>query len=576
MLPTIGGTSGATGLNATYLNQLIQASLQQQRRPLELLREERDRVDIRRAVYRDLESILSSLKTQAGVWTADSQSIVDKKRVASSDTGILTATVQSSAAAGAYTIQISQLAQAHQVRSAQAIYENQPLGLEGTFVLGHRAERAADWTPDAGGMIAGGGAAAISAGQKELKSGDYYVETRQYDGQWQFRLVDADGRAVSIASISGNGTFTTEWQTLADGAHSYDSGRGLTIEFAEARAAVLRPEAAKASYIAQGAQIEVEASHTLEQIRDMINNAVYAEGEAVRASVVDRQLVLRSAETGAGHALRISTEDAPTGNVIAGLDLWNDGSWLHETQDAQNAAFVVNGVNVTRSRNTGLEDVIAGVSLNLLGRTDGDATVTLTVSEDNAAVSSQINSFISAFNNTTSYLLSKTATTQRSDGIYSRETLAGDMVFHSLRMNLITDLLNPLGGLNEGAPRTLREIGIDFDVDTMRLSISDSTALNNALDSHRAGVAELLQGVMERIESRLDTFTGASGVLSRSAEQIERQIQYLDNRKTVLQERLTAQEELLTRRYSILLQQFAQLQAQASSIGLFNSFNQYG
>ena len=42
----------------------------------------------------------------------------------------------------------------------------------------------------------------ILDGQKELGSGQYYVEIRDNNGTWQFRLVDADGSAMRIASGS--------------------------------------------------------------------------------------------------------------------------------------------------------------------------------------------------------------------------------------------------------------------------------------------------------------------------------------------------------------------------------------
>ena len=75
------------------------------------------------------------------------------------------------------------------------------------------------------------GVDARASGQKEIGSGTYYVETRN-DGTsgWQFRVVDADGKAVSIKQGTGT-TYTANWQSIPTGGGSYDSGRGLTVTF---------------------------------------------------------------------------------------------------------------------------------------------------------------------------------------------------------------------------------------------------------------------------------------------------------------------------------------------------------
>ena len=45
-------------------------------------------------------------------------------------------------------------------------------------------------------------------------------------GTRQFRLVNADGSAMSIRNAGGSG-YTSDWQILTDG--EYDTGRGLSF-----------------------------------------------------------------------------------------------------------------------------------------------------------------------------------------------------------------------------------------------------------------------------------------------------------------------------------------------------------
>ena len=299
------------------------------------------------------------------------------------------------------------------------------------------------------------------------------------------------------------------------------------------------------------------------------------EGEEVSATIVDRQLVLTAGSTGTDYAMNISTVDAPTGNALSGLGLWDSGAWLHETQEAQDATFTVNNISVTRSRNNALDDVITGVTLNLVDTTEGDETIRLTVGYNNSSVTSQVSKFVSSLNSTTSYLKAKTAVTEEDDGSYSRGGLAGDSVFDRLRLSLITDLLGEATEVPEGGPTTLSEIGLTFDVDTLQLSLSDSSAFTNALETDREGVTALLDEIFGRIEERLNTFTGEDGLLEKSIDQIDSELEYLGDRKEVLETRRSEQEIVLTRKYSILLAQYANLQAEISTLSSLWSNSTY-
>ncbi|MCO6459472.1 MAG: hypothetical protein J5I93_29520 [Pirellulaceae bacterium] len=77
--------------------------------------------------------------------------------------------------------------------------------------------------------------ATVVAGFSALAAADYYVETRQSNGQWQFRLVDADGDAVPVLMLDGS-AMTTAWQSINPDALPgdkwlFDTGRGLALSF---------------------------------------------------------------------------------------------------------------------------------------------------------------------------------------------------------------------------------------------------------------------------------------------------------------------------------------------------------
>lgn len=580
-LPVIGSGSGTTGISASYLNQLISQTMALQSRPLELLKQEQDRLEVQRAVFQDLQNFLSNLRSQAEKLSSASSStsyVLGQKKATSSDTTFLTASALSTAAPGSYTITDITLARAHQVRSdRQFAYIDEALGLSGRFALGGAAARSAQ-LQNGDTTVTGVSTDSVASGQTELGSGDYYVEYRYESGAWQFRLVDTQGNGVSIRNAGTTDEYTSTWQNLADAQAegTYDTGRGLKITFGEdPTSGKLRPDAPKITYEAQGAEIVVEATDTLQDIQNAINQATYAEGHAVRATIVDNYLVLTALSTGASHTIQAEDIEGTVLSDASGLALLQDpegSAWRVTLQSAADASLKVNDIVVTRERNTGLDNIISGVTLNLLKATETGQSITLTVEDDNAAVVNQVNAFISTFNQVTSYLQAKTATTQNSDGkTYTRGALAGDSVFTRLRYDLMSDMIRSVDGLSPDAPTSLREIGITLSETTLQLTLSDSAALNQALATNHDGVAELLDAVMARLLDRLNTFTGSdgtSGLLSTSITTLDNQKKSLSSRIASMEARLRAQEQLLTRKYAMLLAQLAQIQSQSYYLGM--------
>jgi flagellar hook-associated protein 2 len=587
-LPVLG--SGSTsGITASALNQIIAQTMALQRQPLERLQAQRDELEVRRAVYNDLQTKLEALQAEAEKLISSSGSTVfGQKTVTSSDQSYVTATASASAAVGTYIISDVTLATVHRVRSGSFAYSNEPLGLSGTVVLGGATTRSAALTAKEGAPVAAIQAddtTAPAEGQTELGTDDYYVEFRQSGGVWQFRLVNSQGQAVSIADAGTEDSYTAGWQAYSDVRNTvYDTGRGLKITFADAdpTGSFYRPDAPKISYQAQGASLTIEATDSLQSIRDKINSATYADGNGLVATIINNQLILTASRV--GYTLEGS------GDLLgaSGLGLTGDGDgdgdgWDQTLTASSPASFKVNGLSITRYSNTNLSDVIDGLTLNLLKETEAGENITLTVADNTNAVTSQINAFIARFNDVTAYLAAKTAVTQNADGVsYKRGTLAGDTLYNRLRFGLISDLNTPQSGLSPTAPTSLREIGLTFDTE-LRLTLSDSSALQSALASNPDGVAELLDAVLSETSGllhRIELFTGSttsSGLLDESIELLDDERKYLTSRIKEMNTRLDAYEQMLTRRYATLLQQLAQVQSQSSYLaGLFTTFSSWG
>lgn len=582
LLSTAGTTSAAAGLTNAYFGQLINQLVAVERQPVTRLQSQRDQLQVRRSVYDQVDTKLSSLETLATDLAAGSTSIFGAKTVTSDDTTVLTATAASSASPAAYDVSITTLAQAHRVRSDQQTYSDQALGLSGTFVIGGAASRSVANPVTVANTVDGFGAASVTSGLTELGTNTYYVEVRDNSGADQFRVVDSEGNAVAIDDASAAGaTTTTGWQdlSLVQGS-TFDTGRGLTVTFGSGPVTYgsKGSGAASVDYAAQGASVTVSTTDTLNDVRDAINTATYADGNEITASIVDNYLTLEATNSGTVH--QVAASDT-SGTVLQTLGVLTGGGAFKTTlQSAVDASFTVGNISVTRSSNTGLDDVISGVTLNLL-QEGASATAKLTVARDTASVHTKISDLLSSLNSTLDYLQQQTQVTVNEEAkTYSRGPLAGQTTFQQLRRDLIKDLTEQLSGVTGNNPSRLSEVGVTLDADTLDFSISDSSALDTALASNFQGVASLFDGVMNKVLGHVQPFTTVNtGFLDTFTSAVDDQTANIDERITAVNARADRREEQLIQQYGAILGQapiFRQQQAYAGIILGGSIVNQLG
>lgn len=381
----------------------------------------------------------------------------------------------------------------------------------------------------------------IATGLKELGTGAYTMETQTNNGKEQFRLKDSSGTVISIANSSGD--LVSGWVDVPDNptTTAYDTGRGLVLTFSGNNAGAN----ATLNYVAKGTTVSVEAADTLVTIANKINDASQPEGRDVSATVVGNQLVLSSTTTGTTHSM------------IFGDGL---GLTISQNQAAGNAVFSVNNINLTRQTNTGLTDVISGVTLNLeddaVDSSGVGRSAKVVVSNDNTAARQTVDSFITNFNDLQTYLNAKTSITKDSETSYSRGPLADDNSFVDLRYTLFSKFMEPVAGA--GTFSSLSDIGLTMD-DNMAVSVSDSAKLEDALKNHASDLKALFDGVMGGINAVLGRFTGTDGYLSSA-------VTTLDSNLSDMGTDITEMTNRLTDRQSTLSTQYGQMQAQLISL----------
>ncbi len=249
---------------------------------------------------------------------------------------------------------------------------------------------------------------------------------------------------------------------------------------------------------------------TLADVRDAINGASGNIG--VRATLVygvgGAQLVLASAQTGAANTIRVSASGGDGGLAQLSYAGTPGGNYL-ETQQPQDAIAVISGVEHHSASNV-LDKAIDGVTLNLKSAKLG-TTVNLTVSDDPASVTGNVQKLVTAYN--------AMQTQFHTLGDYNAETkrggpLLGDWLLNGVEFQLTRGMTDQVKGLGVGVS-SLAAVGITTGADGS-LSV-DSTKLQAALKADSASVARLFSGsngVARRLGATLDGLLSVSGAIA--------------------------------------------------------------
>jgi flagellar hook-associated protein 2 len=301
----------------------------------------------------------------------------------------------------------------------------------------------------------------------------------------------ASGTFASLTDSVGEGTLTFRFGTTDvtppdPGPESYN---GFTVN----------PERASAS-------ITIDSSNnTLQGVRDAINAA----GAGVSAAIVNDgggfRLLVSASETGAANSVEISVNDSGDGNNLdnAGLSrlAFNaDAANLSQTEAARDALFSINGLSLNSASNT-ISDAVDGLTLTL--RETSASPVTVSVSENRAAVRSAITEFVEGYN---AFMQTAGNLTRFDAESGTAGPLQGDFSARSVISQVRSAVTSPAEGAT-GAFSSLAEIGITTTA-SGTLSINASR-LDAALQDDLGSVAGVFARAGEATESGV-RYLGAS------------------------------------------------------------------
>lgn len=230
-------------------------------------------------------------------------------------------------------------------------------------------------------------------------------------------------------------------------------------------------------------------------------------------------VVFTTLATGSSATMEITADDAVLGlNIAAGTQYGSDGS-MTQTQTAQDASLVVNGLAVTSESNM-VTEVIHGVTLNLI-KADAASTHTLTVSSDSADLEEKVLAFIDSYN----------ALKQLSDDytVFDPDTeevglLLGDSTLRSINSRMRSIMTSMVKGISASSFRSLAEVGITTDqANGYKLKL-DVTALRDAISSNPDDIISLFAYNNTSTDSQIRAVSAGSNTVPGTYQVVVNQL----------------------------------------------------
>ncbi|QDE30300.1 flagellar filament capping protein FliD [Shewanella polaris] len=309
------------------------------------------------------------------------------------------------------------------------------------------------------------------------------------------------------------------------------------------------------------ATINGGADITVSQLRDLINKDVSNPG--MQASLI---------RTGGKVELMLSSNNTGTSNNLA---VTLDGTDLGMTQRraAQDAELTLNGISITNSSNY-LDNVIDGVSLELVKVHSVGESSQIKVEDDSEATTSAVNDFVNDFNTLLTQInqLSRSMGSTLVDSTDSDDedsvtvsnsqlgVLNGDSSVRLLQSRL-QDVVFAI------APNGMRLSDIGIEMGRDGLLKMDDTKFETALKADSAKVQAMFSDTnsyIDKIDAVLKPYTAFDGLLSMKKQTLDDQI----NR---IQDSMEQYDYQMDLKYGVYLAQFTAMEATINQLSAASS-----
>ncbi|MDD2236501.1 MAG: flagellar filament capping protein FliD [Kiritimatiellae bacterium] len=335
-----------------------------------------------------------------------------------------------------------------------------------------------------------------------------------------------------------------------------------------------------ASFTIEGQTVTIGSTETLNTLVGKINTAATSMSAAnrVSASILDGRLVVSRENTG---STEINMSDVIGGPLESIGVLNSSGGFVNELVEAMDSSFTVNGIAVTRSSNTGIGDVITGVSLDLEEETTTSA-VRLTVNHDTEDTKAAILDYMEKYNALAEkirYFTQKPLSGETSSGasitalgeLYNDSSVAA--MERNIRLQATASKYPYLNATNAsytydgrtGIADSLEDIGIWTAGEDNVLVLSDEDKLDYMLENEFDVTAQLFRGVYDSTEGYVhglaSDFYSYSNSMSQSLTgEIARRIAALEDKLTEISEKITKEQESLDDYQDRLIETFTAME----------------
>ncbi|MBL4634628.1 MAG: flagellar filament capping protein FliD [Kofleriaceae bacterium] len=298
--------------------------------------------------------------------------------------------------------------------------------------------------------------------------------------------------------------------------------------------------------------IDYDSNDSLQEIADKITNSGARATASVLFDGTNYRIMVTSEETGLENAITFGE----TGDA---LGFTQPGAELLAAEDAQ---FTLNGIAITRPKNS-VEDVIDGVTLDLLTESQlGDPDTIIQIAQDSTATTTKLQEFVDSYNAAIGLVTSELSFTGVDKDAGS---LFGDSTIRALQRAL-SGVVS--GGYTNGSETSsLGAIGLELD-NTGKLSI-DSTKLSETLASDPRAIDNIFagnggnDGLAKVLQDLVETYTqSGTGLLTTKTESLNGRIKVFDEQIERVESRAQSVADQLNKQFATLEQTMSRLNAQ--------------
>lgn len=532
------------------LNSILDQLKEVDQAPITSKKKEQEKVEKQIAAYDVVKAKILSMKSFALSLSLESSFI--ERSTTTSKEEIVSATAMQGAEIGKHTIEVTQLAQKSSFQSAG--FESETSVAYGPLIeeiLTGQADTTAD--------------VAISEDQPLQITYDTEDGLRQFSvdltaGMTLDDVVDAINNGLDNQADGGGNHVSA--QTFQDSDGSY----GIKLTYPA-------PEKTFSYKLGtDGATIDVSmvSGTTLSQLAALINND--DDNPGVTARIIDTgigsdryQLVLQANESGESNRISILS---PLGTIPLTEANGADGASL-------NAQLTANGISYQRQSNSGITDIIQGVTLGL----NGEGTSTVDVTADTKSIKTNIQGLVDSFND----LIKEIRVNTEKDEETEEEGLFSSAYSIKSVINEISTLFASVIK-TEGPVTTIMDIGVDIDLRSdleedekgdklfKGVTLNEET-LDQALSQNFDSFMKLFLGDSEKeVGGLADTINNALRDMSSDSGAVNSVRSSAQNRIDTLENSIKAETERLEKRYDLMSLEFVKLDTYISRM---NSQGEY-